>query len=56
LAQLLEQPTQYQASRAIIIDRSQRQIDITDKQIDQSAYELYGLTEEEIRIVEKATR
>ncbi len=31
----------------------QRQIDATDKQIDKLVYELYGLTEEEIRIVEK---
>lgn len=30
----------------------QRQIEATDKQIDQLVYELYGLTEEEIRIVE----
>ena len=30
----------------------QRQIDATDKQIDQLVYELYGLTEEEIKIVE----
>jgi hypothetical protein len=30
----------------------QRQIDATDKQIDQLVYELYGLTEEEIGIVE----
>lgn len=29
-----------------------RQIDMTDKQIDTLVYELYGLTEEEIRIVE----
>jgi hypothetical protein len=33
----------------------QRQIDATDKQIDQLVYELYGLTAEEIRIVEEAT-
>jgi len=33
----------------------QRQIDATDKQIDQLVYELYGLTNEEIRIVEEAT-
>ena len=33
----------------------QRQIDTTDKQIDQLVYELYGLTEEEIRIIEDAT-
>jgi len=30
----------------------QRQIEATDRQIDQLVYELYGLTEEEIRIVE----
>ncbi len=35
--------------------RLQRQIDATDKQIDQMVYELYGLREEEISIVEKAT-
>lgn len=29
----------------------QRQIDATDRQIDQLVYELYGLTEEEIKIV-----
>ncbi|MCK4626251.1 MAG: hypothetical protein KAV00_13115 [Phycisphaerae bacterium] len=31
----------------------QRQIDFTDGQIDKLVYELYGLTEEEIKIVEK---
>ena len=31
----------------------QRQIDATDRQIDRLVYELYGLTEEEIAIVEK---
>lgn len=30
----------------------QRQINATDKQIDKLVYELYGLTEEVIRIVE----
>ena len=30
----------------------QRQIDATDRQIDQLVYELYGLTDEEIKIVE----
>lgn len=30
----------------------QRQIDSTDRQIDQLVYELYGLTGEEIKIVE----
>jgi len=31
----------------------QRQIDATDEQIDKLVYELYGLTEEEIALVEK---
>jgi len=30
----------------------QRRIDATDRQIDQLVYELYELTDEEIRIVE----
>jgi len=34
----------------------QRQIKETDKQIDQLVYELYGLTDKEIRIVEEATK
>lgn len=33
----------------------QRQIDATDKEIDQLVYELYGLSDEEIRIVEEAS-
>ena len=33
----------------------QRQIDATDKEIDALVYQLYGLTDEEIAIVEKAT-
>lgn len=33
----------------------QRQIDYTDKQIDTLVYELYGLTEDEIKIVEEST-
>ncbi len=33
----------------------QRQIDATDRQIDQLVYELYGLTDDEIRIVEDVT-
>jgi hypothetical protein len=32
----------------------QRQIDATDAQIDKLVYDLYGLTEEEIKIVEEA--
>jgi len=34
----------------------QRQIKETDKQIDQLVYKLYGLTDEEIRIVEETTK
>ena len=33
----------------------QRQIEATDKQVDHLVYELYGLTEEEIKIVEERT-
>jgi hypothetical protein len=36
--------------------RLKRQIAATDKQIDQLVYELYGLTEDEIRIVEGAEK
>lgn len=32
-----------------------RQIEATDREIDRLVYELYGLTDEEIRIVEEAT-
>ncbi|CCF85305.1 hypothetical protein [Nitrolancea hollandica] len=34
----------------------QRQIEITDKQIDRLVYELSGLTDEEIQIVEAGTQ
>lgn len=34
----------------------QRQIEATDRQIDALVYELYGLTKEEIRIVEDAAK
>ena len=32
----------------------QRQIEATDKQIDRLVYELYGLTDDEIKIVEES--
>ena len=32
----------------------QRQIEATDRQIDNLVYELYGLTEDEIKIVDEA--
>ncbi|MFZ1761984.1 MAG: N-6 DNA methylase [Nitrospira sp.] len=35
--------------------RLQRQIDATDQEIDRLVYDLYGLTEEEIKIVESAS-
>ena len=34
----------------------QRQIDATDKQIDRLVYELYDLTDDEIKIVEEAAK
>ena len=34
----------------------QRRIDATDRQIDTLAYEAYGLTDDEIRIVEETRR
>jgi hypothetical protein len=34
----------------------QRQIDATDRKIDELVYELYGLTEEEIKTVEESTK
>jgi hypothetical protein len=36
--------------------RFQRQIDATDQQIDRLVYELYGLTDKEIQIVEEGTK
>lgn len=38
----------------IVENRLQREIEAADRQIDQF-YELYGLTEEEIKIVEEVT-
>ena len=34
----------------------ERQISATDRQIDELVYELYGLTAEEIKIVEEAAK
>ncbi|MCD6564828.1 MAG: hypothetical protein J7K53_02690 [Bacteroidales bacterium] len=36
------------------IDQLQDEINTTDKEIDQMVYELYGLTEDEIKIVEES--
>jgi len=38
-----------------LINQHQLEIDSIDKQIDQMVFELYGLTESEIKIVEEAT-
>ena len=44
-------------SVAVLDDKTrlQRQIDATDQEIDRLVYDLYGLTEEEIKIVEAAS-
>ena len=44
------------AAAAIPADKQlyQRQVEATDRQIDALVYELYGLAEEEIEIVEKS--
>ena len=34
---------------------AQRQIEATDREIDRLVYELYGLSDEEVRIVEEGT-
>jgi hypothetical protein len=46
------------AAAAIAAHRTlyRRQIEATDREIDALVYELYGLTEEEIAIVEQETR
>jgi hypothetical protein len=36
--------------------RLQRHIEVTDQQIDRLVYELYGLTEKEIQIIEEGTQ
>ncbi|MDE3090935.1 MAG: restriction endonuclease subunit R, partial [Chloroflexota bacterium] len=53
VTQMLELHPRLRASQTAA-DREllQRQIDATDAQIDALVYELYGLTEEEIRVVE----
>jgi len=43
-------------SKKAEVQSLQTQIDQTDREIDQMVYELYGLTEEEIKIVEEAVK
>ena len=52
LAQALNCPQPTAAKTPTEKTHLQRQIDSTDREIDRLVYELYGLTEEEIRIVE----
>jgi len=53
---LVEQMLQLHKQQAAASDADrtlyQRQIDATDREIDKLVYELYGLTQEEIKIVE----
>jgi len=42
--------------RPSLADSIQPWIDATDAEIDRLVYELYGLTDDEIQIVEEATR
>lgn len=37
-------------------EQIQREMDATARQIDQLVYQLYALTDDEIRIIEEATR
>jgi hypothetical protein len=50
--QMLELHKRLAAASASDRELYQRQIDATDREIDKLVYELYGLTEEEIRIIE----
>ena len=50
--QMLELHRRQAAASASDHDLYQRQIDATDREIDKLVYGLYGLTQEEIKIVE----
>jgi len=50
--QMLELDRRQAAASASDRELYQRQIDATDREIDRLVYELYGLTDEEIAIVE----
>jgi hypothetical protein len=55
--QMLELHKRLHDAKTTAADRElyQRQIDATDRKIDRLVYDLYGLTEDEIRVVEEAT-
>jgi hypothetical protein len=52
--QMLELHKRLAAASASDRELYQRQIDATDREIDKLVYELYGLTEEEIGVVERS--
>ena len=55
--QMLELPKRQAASKSQSDrDLYQRQIDATDRELDKLVYNLYGLTEEEIKIIEETAR
>ena len=51
--QMLELERQSAAKSRSDRDLYQRQIDATDREIDRLVYELYGLTNDEIKIIEE---
>ncbi len=56
VSQLLKWHEQFESTKTDHERKAlQRQIEATDREIDQLVYELYGLTDDEIRIVEEAT-
>ena len=52
--QMLELHKRLAAASASDRELYQRQIDATDREIDKLVYELYGLTDEEIGVVERS--
>ena len=48
--------TRYGQTAPLVVNANaaDREFDATDRQIDQLVYELYGLTDDEIRLVEEA--
>jgi hypothetical protein len=55
MAEILKRIAELAAKNPNDKSRLEREIEATDHQIDQLVYELYELTEEEVKIVEEAT-
>jgi len=53
VAVMLELNNKVQAAKGVEKDQIQRQIDKTDREIDDLVYKLYGITDEERRIIEE---